>query len=382
MLWKNRWNPFRSCLENGNDMASLQNAYAIIMAGGKGERFWPLSTSRRPKQLLALAGGKPLILQAVDRLDGVVPSERILIVTNQSLVAPIREMLGEGSPVGVLGEPVGRDTAAAIAAGTAWIKRRDPDAVFCVMTADHIIGDLPVFRDTLTRGLALCTENDILMTIGIAPTEPSSAYGYIEAGDLWKQAGAVGFFRAKRFVEKPDSSTAKGYLATGRYAWNSGMFAWSVRSIQNAFAAFRPVLAEKIDIWATCADDTSLHTAMERDFPALDQISIDYAVMEKAPNIIVCKGTFAWDDVGSWPALEAHLPKDGQGNASTGDVETLESANNIIVSEGRLTALVGVQDLVVVQADGVTLVCAKDRSQEIKSLLAKLRMQKNRDSIL
>ncbi len=363
-------------------MANQHKAYAVIMAGGKGERFWPLSTSRRPKQLLALAGGKPLILQAVDRLAGVVPPERVLIVTNQSLVAPIRQMLGEGSPVGVLGEPVGRDTAAAIAAGAAWIKRRDPGAVFCVMTADHIIGDLPLFRDTLTRGLALCTENDILMTIGIAPAEPSSAYGYIETGDLWMRAGDVEFFRAKRFVEKPDAATAQSYLATGRYAWNSGMFAWSVRSIQKAFAEFRPELAAKIDLWSGCAGEPDFQAALERDFPGLEKISIDYAVMEKAANIVVCKGGFAWDDVGSWPALEAHLPKDKAGNAATGDVEAFDSAGNIVVSEGRLTALVGVRDLVVVQADGVTLVCAKSRSQEIKALLAQLRVQKNRDAIL
>ncbi len=363
-------------------MTSLQNAYAIIMAGGKGERFWPLSTSRRPKQLLALAGGKPLILQAVDRLEGIVPPRRVLIVTNQSLVAPIREMLGEGSPVGVLGEPVGRDTAAAIAAGAAWIRRRDPHAVFCVLTADHIIGDLPVFRDTLKRGLELCAVNDVLMTIGISPSEASSAYGYIEAGDLWKKSGSIEFFHARRFVEKPDSATAKGYLATGRYAWNSGMFVWSLRSIQKAFAEFRPVLAEKINDWSACSDDAEFQAALERDFPTLEKISIDYAVMEKARNIVVCKGTFSWDDVGSWPALEAHLPKDGEGNASAGDVEVMDSARNIVVSEGRLTALVGVKDLVVVQADGVTLVCDKSRSQEIKALLAKLREQKNRDAIL
>lgn len=357
-------------------------AYAIIMAGGKGERFWPLSTVRRPKQLLALAGGKPLILQAVERLDGIVPPERILIVTSQALVSAIREILGEGSPVGVLGEPLGRDTAAAIAAGAAWIKRRDPDAVFCVLTADHIIGDLPVFRETVTRGLALCAQHDVLMTIGIEPAGPSSAYGYIETGELWKKSGPVEFFKAKRFVEKPDQKTAEEYLATGRYAWNSGMFVWSVRSIQNAFSKWRPALADQIETWSACADDTAFQSALERDFPGLEKISIDYAVMEKAENIVVCKGTFAWDDVGSWPALEAHLPKDGQGNASLGDLEALDSGNNIVVSEGRLTALVGVRNLVVVQAEGVTLVCDKNRSQDIKALLAKLRTHPDRNALL
>ena len=343
-------------------MANLQHAYAVIMAGGKGERFWPLSTARRPKQLLDLAGGKPLILQAVDRLAGLVAPERILIVTNESLVEPIRALLGQGSPIGVLGEPVGRDTAAAIAAGAAWIRHRDPDGVFCVLTADHVIGDLPAFRDILSRGLELCARHDVLMTIGIAPTEPSSAYGYIEAGEGWQKSGDVEFFRVRRFVEKPDVETARGYVATGRYAWNSGMFIWSVRSIHRALSEFQ--------------------AALERDFPVLDKISIDYAVMEKARNIVVCKGTFAWDDVGSWPALESHLGKDGQGNATKGDVETLDSARNIVVSDGRLTALVGVDDLVVVQAEGVTLVCSKARSQDIKGLLARLRAQPEREKIL
>ena len=352
------------------------------MAGGKGERFWPLSTSRRPKQLLALGGGRPLLLQAVDRLAGLIPPERILIVTGAALVEPIRQMLGQGSPVGVLGEPQGRDTAAAIAAGAAWIRRRDPEAVFCVLTADHIIGDLDVFRETLARALELCAENDVLMTIGIAPTEPSSAYGYIEAGDLWRQAGAIEVFHARRFVEKPDVETARGYLASGRYAWNSGMFVWSVRSIRKAFAECRPELAARLDAWSACATAADFDAALARDFPALEKISIDYAVMEKARNIVVCKGAFAWDDVGSWPALESHLPQDGAGNATQGDVEALDSAGNIVVSDGRLTALVGVKDLVVVQAEGVTLVCHKSRSQELKALLGRLRAQPNRDKML
>ena len=363
-------------------MPNYQHSYAIIMAGGKGERFWPLSTEQRSKQLLSLAGGKPLIVQAVERLEGVVPSDHILIVTNASLVAPIREMLGAKSPVSILGEPVGRDTAAAIAAGAAWIQQRDPQAVFCVMTADHIIGDLPIFQQTLRQGLALCAKNDILMTIGIQPSEPSSAYGYIEAGELWKQVDGIEFFHARRFVEKPTVEVAREYLATGRYAWNSGMFVWSLESLLKAFQAFQPTLAERVGEWGRCATDEDFQKALERDFPALQKISIDYAVMEKADNIIVCPGAFAWDDVGSWPALEAHLTKDEAGNAILGDVEALNSAGNIIVSEGRLTALVGVENLVVVQTDGVTLVCSKDRSQDIKQLVVQLRAQKNRENVL
>jgi len=357
-------------------------AYAVIMAGGKGERFWPLSTSRRPKQLLALAGGKPLIVQAVERLEGVVPPERVLIVTNESLVQPIRQLLGEGSPVSVLGEPIGRDTAAAIAAGAAWIRRRNPAAAFCVMTAGHIIGDLPVFHETLRRGLALCARHDILMTIGIRPTEPSSAYGYIEAGDVWTKDGDIEFRRVRRFVEKPDTATAREYLATDRYAWNSGMFVWSVTSIHRAFSEFQPELAKCLEAWSACGSEDSFQGALERDFPGLDKISIDYAVMEKADNIVMCNGAFAWDDVGSWPALEDHVAPDEEGNTVLGDVQSVESSGNIVVSEGRLTALIGVQDLVVVQSDGVTLVCRKSHSQKIKALLARLRNQAGREDIL
>ena len=353
--------------------------YAVIMAGGKGERFWPLSTERRPKQLLDLVGGKPMIQLAVERLEGLIPPERVLIVTHESLVEPIRNVLGEGSPVALLGEPVGRDTAAAIAAGAAWIRQRDPEAVFCVLTADHVIGDRSLFLDTLRQGLALCAEHDVLMTIGISPVEPSSAYGYIEAGEVWNPSGSGDFFHVRRFVEKPNPETARAYLETGRYVWNSGMFVWSVRSIQRAFADFRPDLAARLESWSACADEAEFRDAMARDYPGLSKISIDYAIMEKAQNIVVCKGRFAWDDVGSWPALSAHLSRDGQGNAVRGDVTVLDSAGNVVVSDGRLTALVGVRDLVVVQAEGVTLVCDRNRSQDIKALLAELRSQNRVD---
>ena len=352
------------------------HAYALIMAGGKGERFWPMSRERRPKQLLALAGGKPLICQAVDRLAGVVPPERTVIVTNASLVEPIRELLPAGSGTGILGEPVGRDRAAAIAAGAAWIRRRDPEAVFCVLTADHIIGDLDVFRGTLSAALELCGERDVLMTIGIQPTEPSSAYGYIALGELEEERGGFEFFRAAEFKEKPTREVAEKYLAEGNTLWNSGMFAWSAASLRKAYGACAPRLGELMDKWTACADDAAQLAAMAEDFPGLEKISIDYAVMERADNILACRGRFAWDDVGSWPALEGHLPKDAAGNAVKGNVEEVASAGCIVVDgdeAGRLTALVGVKDLIVVQAEGVTLVCDKAHSQDIKALVAKLR---------
>ncbi|MBQ9343986.1 MAG: mannose-1-phosphate guanylyltransferase [Kiritimatiellae bacterium] len=356
--------------------------YALIMAGGKGERFWPMSTARRPKQLLALAGGAPLICQAISRLEGLVPPERIVVVTNRSLVEPIRKLLPAGSPVGILGEPIGRDTAAAIAAGGAWIRHRDPEATFCVLTADHVIGDVPLFQATLAQSLALAAATPALLTIGIEPTEASSAYGYIALGELYAEAGPLQFYRSGGFREKPDKVTAEKYLAEGNVLWNSGMFTWSLESLLAAYRKSAPHLAERLLAWSAEADDEALLAAMDRDFPALPKISIDYAVMEHADNIIVCRGRFPWDDVGSWPALDAHLPHDEAGNATLGDVVAEDAQANIVLSEGRLTALVGVRDLVVVQTPEVTLVCPKARSQDIKALLAKLRAQPGREGIL
>lgn len=367
---------------SGDKSVAGGHEYALIMAGGKGERFWPMSTARRPKQLLALAGGAPLICQAITRLEGVVPPERIVIVTNASLVDPIRALLPAGSPVGILGEPVGRDTAAAIAAGGAWILHRDPEAVFCVLTADHVIGDVEKFRATVRASLALAGERRELLTIGIEPTEPSSAYGYIALGEKDAEEGGVTFYRSGGFREKPDRATAEKYVAAGNVLWNSGMFTWSAETLLAAFRESAPHLADRMVAWSEEPDDAALLAAMGRDFPALPKISIDYAVMEKAPNILVCRGAFAWDDVGSWPALDGHLPHDEDGNAVLGDVVEEGAAGNIVLSEGRLTALVGVKDLVVVQTDGVTLVCSKSRSQDIKALLAKLRAQPGRDGLL
>ena len=358
-------------------------AYAVIMAGGKGERFWPLSTEKRPKQLLDLVGGKPLLLQAIERLEGLIPPERIVVVTNHSLVAAIREFLPPDSPVGVIGEPVGRDTAAAITAGAAWIRRRDPGAVFCVLTADHVIGDLPLFRDTLRACLARCAREDVLMTIGIRPTEPSSAYGYIALGEKVADDGGIEVFRAAAFKEKPTREVAERYLAEGRSLWNSGMFVWSLDAFSAALARHRPQLADCLARWGAAPSDDALLDALGRDFPGLEKISVDYALMEHADNILAARGTFAWDDVGSWPALESHLPLDPSGNAVRGDVVAENAHRNIVFGgDGRLVALVGVDDLVVVQTPGATLVCHKSHSQEIKGLLAQLRSQPGREPLL
>ncbi len=356
--------------------------YAVIMAGGRGERFWPLSTSKRPKQLLALVGDKPLISQAVDRLEGLVPPENVFVVTNADLVGATQAAAPQLPPENVVGEPMGRDTAAAVACGGALVKARDENGVFAVLTADQVMGDLDVFLATLKGGMDLAEQDDILVTIGIQPSYPATGFGYIESGDGFATAEGIEFRKADRFVEKPDEETAANYLETGRFFWNSGMFIWSVPSLEKAFASHCPEMCTLMNSLTGYAREGTIVEGMDATYPGLKKISVDYALMEKADNIVMACGTFAWDDVGSWPALESHFPQDATGNTRIGSVESLDASGNIIMSEDRLTAVIGVNDLVVVQAEGVTLVCPKDRAQDIKKMVVALREKGIYDEVL
>jgi mannose-1-phosphate guanylyltransferase len=353
------------------------NRYAVIMSGGRGERFWPLSTIRKPKQLLSLVGGKPLLAAAVDRLAGFIPQDRVFIVTSRELVGPTREIMPDFPADQIVGEPCRRDTAAAVALGSVLVAARDPGAAFCVLTADQVIPDTARFQAALARCFALAEADDTLVTMGIAPAFPSTGFGYIEAGDaLPGGAGEAPAFKAVRFVEKPDAATAAHYVESGRFYWNSGMFIWTVAAIRNAFRLYRPPLAALCDTLDRCRSREQLMAQLPAAYEPLERISIDYAVMEKAPRIVVVKGDFGWDDVGSWPALANHFPADAAGNVLVGPNALLDAHGNILVSPGdRLTVLLGVDDLIVVQAPGVTLVCRKDRAQDVKKIVQMLDKQ-------
>lgn len=360
----------------------MSGRYAVIMAGGKGERFWPLSTSKHPKQLLALVGDKPLIAQAVERLDGLIPPENVFVVTNADLVDATRKAAPMLPPENIVGEPIGRDTAAAVACGGALVGARDPDAVFAVLTADQVMGDLDVFKATLKGGMDLAEQNEILVTIGIQPTFPSTGFGYIESGADFAKAEGVQFKKAVRFVEKPALSKAEEYLASGKFFWNSGMFIWSVPTLSSAFATHCPVMKTLMDELTAYAKRGEIFQGLEKIYPTLGKISVDYALMEKADNIVMACGTFMWDDVGSWPALEGHFPKDENGNTLIGDCQQIDSTGNIIYSKDRLTAVIGAENLVVVQAESVTLVCPKERAQDIKKMVTMLKEKGSFEELL
>lgn len=356
--------------------------YAVILAGGRGERFWPLSTSRLPKQLLSLVGGKPLLTRAFERLKGLIPPSHVYVITNRDLVAATRRAVPAVPRQNIIGEPIGRDTAAAIAVGGALVSARDRDAVFCVLTADHVIGDLDVFRRTLRASMELGLLEEVLVTIGIKPAEPSTAYGYIESSTAMDSRRGVAFRRVQRFVEKPDLENARRYCASARYFWNSGMFIWSARSLEKALVRHGPALAHMMADLRLRAGTRGFASALERHYNALEKISIDYALMERADHIVVAEGEFAWDDLGSWTALENQLPTDALGNVVLGSCASLASAGNIVVSKGRLTALIGVTDMIVVQAGRVTLVCPKGRAQDVKKMVERLRASGKHGGVL
>ncbi len=344
------------------------NAYAIILAGGKGERFWPMSTAARPKQLLSIVGGEPLVATAVRRLNALIPADRVFVITRNEIVGAVRAAVPGLPAENVIGEPIGRDTAAAITLGAALVKARDPDASFCVLTADHVIGDAGLFNRTLGESFAVAASG-FLVTIGMKPSCASTGFGYIEAGSSLAQPGETEFFKVKRFVEKPDSKTAERYVKSGSFYWNSGMFIWSVKTYEAALAAHCPALLDMMKEIEPAALGPGMAGAMASVYAGLEKISIDYALMEKADNIVMAKGVFEWDDVGSWTALENHIEKDSAGNAVLGQVESVDSSGNVVVADQGLVALCGVKDMVVVRTGNATLVCPKDRAQDVKRIV-------------
>ena len=350
----------------------MKHAYAVILAGGSGERFWPLSTKARPKQFISLFGGRPLLSLAVERLHGLISPDRIFIITSERLVDDTAAAAWNVPRANIIGEPLKRDTAPAIAVACGLVQRRDPEGVACILTADQLMSDVETFRLTLADSIKVAGREEVIVTMGIQPTYPATGFGYIDAGDALETRTVTRFNKAKRFVEKPDAYTAARYVESGHYFWNAGMFIWKTGTMRKALAAHAPDLAELSDRIAECDSPEALHAALNRIYPSLRSISIDYAVMEHADNIVMARGAFGWDDVGSWPSVAGHFSADLDGNVVIGSCEQMEAQNNIVVSENRLTALIGVSGLVVVQSENATLICPKERSEEVKKLLRRI----------
>ena len=347
--------------------------WAVIMAGGYGERFWPKSRRRQPKQLLPIVGDKTMIQQTIERVRPLVSDSRIVVVTNHEQAALVRRQLPRVKHV--IAEPLGRNTAPCIGLAAAIIAKKDPNAVMAVLPADSYIRDAKRYRSVVGGALKLAASEDVLVTIGIKPTSPHTGYGYIKLGRGFIRYG-VRFWEVDRFVEKPDAATARKFYASGKYRWNAGMFVWHVQTIQKAFQKYQPAM------WAEIRKITNARS-LKRIYPKLEKIAVDYAIMEKADNVVVANGDFDWDDVGDWPAIGRHYEKDENGNVACGEFVGLDASDCIVVGDSNhLVAAVGVRDLVIVHTADATLVCHKNDAQKVREIAKKLATEKKYKRLL
>ncbi|CAF0703106.1 mannose-1-phosphate guanylyltransferase [Candidatus Methylacidithermus pantelleriae] len=343
--------------------------YPCILAGGSGQRFWPLSRRLLPKHLLRLVSSQTLLEQAVDRLARVVPQEQILILTNREQWESVCHVLSFLSPDQIVVEPERRDTGPAAALATGWAFRRDPQSVVGLFPADALIEDTQLFVEQLQDAVGLARRVDGLVTFAITPSWPSPGFGYLEL-DLAAAAveGSSVWYPVRRFVEKPARSEAEGFLEAGNFRWNSGMFLWKCE----AFLEEARLVAPELHRFVLGFPQGEFRPYIESAFAQLPKRSIDYLLLEKARSVVAVEARFDWKDLGSWPALGELLPKDSQGNAIQGQVYCHGSSGNVVLAQGRIVALCGVSDLVVVETHDAILVCHKDRAEELKGLHGRL----------
>ena len=344
---------------------------AVIMAGGRGERFWPKSRNNCPKQFLSLTADKETMIQkTVKRLGKIVEPEDVFVVTNAAYREIVETQLPQIPKENILSEPCARNTAPCIAYAAAVIKKKYDDAVMLVLPSDHLIGYVNICRRALRKAIAAAEEGQNLVTIGITPTYPETGYGYINFGDEKGDA-----FEVERFVEKPDLATAKKYLASGDYLWNSGMFVWKVSSIMANIQKFMPEVYDGASRIGESFGTDDFEEVLIREFEAFPSESIDFGIMEKAENIYTIPGSFGWDDVGSWLAMERINETDDDKNYIEGDVIAVDSKRTTICGGKRLIAAVGTRDLIIVDTDDVLLVCSKNSTQDVKKVISKLKGQ-------
>lgn len=352
-------------------MSSSSNSqYALILAGGSGSRFWPLSRNAKPKQLLNLFGNTTLLTQTIERLEGLIPRENILILTNPIQEETVRAVASQLPAENIFAEPAKRDTAPAVALGIALIAARDPEATMMILPSDQLISDTTAYHSVMRDALTVAENNAALVTVGIKPTWPCPSFGYIERGAEAVTDGPSTTNKpheVDRFREKPNSELAEKFLKQGNFAWNAGMFIWSVKTVTNELKNHSPELAKFIQN-VSQADDPN--AVIAEQFLELTPTSIDYALMENASRVLNIEATFDWDDVGSWISLATYLDEQGQGNKTNTNIAEIDSRDNIVFNDRKdsQVALIGVDDLIIVQTDDALLIADRHRADSIKEL--------------
>ena len=344
----------------------MSTPFAFVMAGGSGERFWPMSRQKTPKHLLRLLEERTLLEATVSRLEGLVPREHTFVLTNASQVESARAALPMILPGQIIAEPCKRDTAPACALATAIARASASAAVCIILPADAMIHDVAKFQRQLRDAIAAAAREDAIVTLGIPPAFPSTGFGYLETGtQLPPGPEGSDIRKLSRFVEKPDLKTATEYVQAGHFFWNAGIFLWRAETFLNEARRQKPELAGFIEGLASL---DSLDSYLADHFAALPKISVDYAIMEHAENVVAVLAEFDWDDVGAWTSLPSHLGTDEDGNSTRGPVVQHGSKENIVVSNGRMVALCGVRDLVIVETEDAVLVCHKESVQNVRNL--------------
>ena len=347
--------------------------YAIIMAGGIGARFWPRSKKKSPKQLLNIVGEKTMIQETFLRLNGLVPRENILIVTNEIQKQGIIEQLSEVPLENIIVEPFGRNTAACIGLASVIIKKRSQNAVTFVMPADHIIQDNNKFIETLNTAAKFSYENQALVTIGIQPTKPETGYGYIQIDE---DSAKDNVYKVLTFAEKPNYSTAVSFIKSGDFFWNSGMFIWKIDTILDEINQYMPDLHDGLLQISSNLDDPDFQSILSQVYGQLKSISIDYGIMEKSDKVYLVKGFFSWSDVGSWEAVYDLSEKDHDGNVKVGTVYTDMALDSYIYSPEKFTAVIGLDNIIVINTKNALLICKRDKAQDVKNVIDYLKLNK------
>lgn len=344
---------------------------ALIMAGGRGERFWPKSRKTLPKQFLSLTGdGKTMIQLTVERILPLVEMDDIYIVTNKDYRQLVREQLPEIPERNILCEPVGRNTAPCIGLGAMHINQKYDDAVMMVLPSDHLIKQKKLFVDILGQACEIAEEDGNIVTVGITPSYPETGYGYIKFLTEKKKGSA---FKVEKFVEKPNMDKAKEYLASGDYLWNSGMFMWKVSTILNKMQTLLPQIYQKLTQIGEALGTPEEDKVLQEVFPTVESISVDYGILEKTDSIYTLPGDFGWDDVGSWLAVSRVRGTDENNNVLTGNVLAVDTTDCVVEAQEKLIATVGLKNLVVVDTKDAMLICEKEKANDIKKVLETLR---------
>jgi mannose-1-phosphate guanylyltransferase len=343
--------------------------YFVVMAGGRGTRFWPRSRTKLPKQLLNIIGSKTILEQTIDRLLPITDWEHIFVVTEITQAEAVQELLPDLVKDHLIVEPLGKNTAPCIGLAALILGRIDPAATMVILPSDHTMARIETFQETLLTAVQAAQEGDYLITLGITPTSPETGYGYLEKGREIKKIKGHPVWEVEAFHEKPDRPRAEAMVKTGKFFWNSGLFIWTVSAILNRMSLLTPEMYDEIRKLEPFLDQPGWPEALRRGYEKMENISIDYAVMERAEGVLMLEGNFGWNDVGSWEAVYQLDPKDENGNTFNGPTLVLDSQGCLVYSPQKTVALIGMKDLIVVDTPDALLICPRERAQEVKKIV-------------